>query len=63
MLYLFCSTVDSSVLAQQVNRARGLDPHARAENEVERSAHRETMEALELSEQSVSKMRKKSSIV
>ena len=38
----------------QVNKARGLDPQAKAEAEVERSAHRETMEALELSENTVS---------
>ena len=42
-----------SVLAQHVNMARGLGPHAKAESEVERSARRETMQALELSEQSV----------
>ena len=41
------------MLAQQVSRARGLEPQVRAESEVERSAHRETMQALDLSEQSV----------
>ncbi|KAK2175101.1 hypothetical protein NP493_750g01052 [Ridgeia piscesae] len=34
----------------QVNRARGVQPQSRAEAEIERSAHRETMEALETSE-------------
>ena len=48
----FCSN-GTTVLAQQVSRARGLDPQMRAESEVERSAHRETMQALDLSEQSV----------
>ena len=46
--------MDGSVLSQQVNRARGLDPRARAESDLERSAHRETIESLELSEASVS---------
>ena len=43
----------SSTLNQQVNRARGVGPQARAESDVERSAHRETMESLKLSENSV----------
>ena len=37
----------------QVNRARGVQPQSRAEAEIERSAHRETMEALETSESTV----------
>lgn len=44
---------DSSVLAQQVRHARGLQPQVRVEGDMERSAHRETLEALEDSEQTV----------
>ena len=38
---------------EQVNRARGVEPQSRAQAEIERSAHRETMEALETSESTV----------
>ena len=46
--------ISGTTLQEQVNKARGLDPQSKAETEIERSAHRETMEALELSEATVS---------
>ena len=47
-------TGGSSMLQQQISKARGVDLQARAEVDMERSAHRETIEALEASEATVS---------
>lgn len=41
------------MLEEQVSRARGMPPQRRADSDIERGAHRETMESLELSETSV----------
>ena len=49
------SGIDTSILDQQISRARGIDPQNRAHSEIERSAHRETLESLELGEESVRK--------
>lgn len=43
-----------TMLDREVGRARGLVSSSNADAEMERSAHRETMEALEASENSVS---------
>ena len=45
---------DPSILDQQICKARGIDPQGRANSEVERSAHREILDSLELSESTVS---------
>ena len=45
---------DMTQIDAHINRTRGLDPQTRAEAEIERSAHRETLESLELSENTVS---------
>jgi len=46
--------VSLTMLDREVGRARGLVPANNADAEMERSAHRETMDALEASENSVS---------
>ena len=51
--------ITDSLVDRQINRARGVSPAGVAEQnsaEIERSAHRETMEALEYSENSVRKL-------
>lgn len=45
-----------TMLDREVGRARGLVSTTNADAEMERSAHRETMEALEASENSVSRI-------
>ena len=50
---IISSSAGGSTLQEQVNKARGIDPQSRADADIERSAHRETMEALELSEATV----------
>lgn len=46
--------VNVSSLDREVNRARGLLSNVNAEADMERSAHRETMDALDASENTVS---------
>ena len=45
---------DMAMIDAHISRTRGIDPQSRAEADVERSAHRETLESLEQSESTVS---------
>ncbi len=42
-----------TTLQAHINKARGIEPQSRVEAEHERTAHRETLDSLELSEETV----------